>query len=74
MLQLSLPGFPEGAIRIGSTVSVLEHSGRVTYFVGMDNYFSHAKGDAAGRQMALATLVLKGVSPIIYKSKCRKGK
>jgi hypothetical protein len=58
MLQLSLPGFPEGAIRIGSTVSVLERSGRVTYFVGMDNYFSHAKGDAAGRQMALATLVL----------------
>jgi hypothetical protein len=60
MPQLVLPGFPEGAIRIGPSLSVLHRAGRVTYFVGMDNYFSHAEGDGAGQQMALAMLVANG--------------
>ena len=31
MPQLLLQGFPDGAIRIGSTLSVLKKEGRVTY-------------------------------------------
>ena len=57
MPQLMLQGFPDGAIRIGPAVSVLSKEGRVTYFVGPDNYFSHAAGDAAGQRMAIATLI-----------------
>ena len=52
MPQLMLQGFPDGAIRIGPVVSVLRKEGWVTYFVGPDNYFSHAAGDAAGQRMA----------------------
>jgi hypothetical protein len=57
MPQLMLQGFPDGAIRIGPAVSVLCKDERVTYFVGPDNYFSHAAGDAAGQRMAIATLI-----------------
>lgn len=57
MLQFMLQGFPDGAIRIGPVVSVLSKDGRVTYFVGPDNYFSHAAGDAAAQRMAIATLI-----------------
>jgi len=57
MPQLMLQGFPDGAIRIGPVVSVLRKEDRVTYFVGPDNYFSHAAGDAAGQRMAIATLI-----------------
>ncbi|MFH1184009.1 MAG: hypothetical protein V1755_03080 [Chloroflexota bacterium] len=57
MAQLLLPGFPAGAIRIGAVVSVLKKDGRVTYFVGSDNYFSHAEGDQASERFALATLI-----------------
>jgi hypothetical protein len=57
MPQLMLQGFPDGAIRIGPVVSVLRKDERVTYFVGPDNYFSHAAGDAAGQRMAIATLI-----------------
>ena len=57
MPQLMLQGFPDGAIRIGPVVSVLSKDERVTYFVGPDNYFSHAAGDAAGQRMAIATLI-----------------
>ena len=48
MPQLLLQGFPDGAIRIGPALSILKKDGRVTYFVGADNYFSHAEADAAG--------------------------
>lgn len=58
MPQLLLQGFPDGAIRIGSTLSVLKKEGRVTYFVGPDNYFSHAETDAAGQRFAIATLIV----------------
>ena len=57
MPQLLLPGFPDGAIRIGAVVSVLKKEGRVTYFVGCDNYFSHAEGDQSSARFALATLI-----------------
>jgi len=57
MPQLLLQGFPDGAIRIGSAVSVLKKEGRVTYFVGSDNFFSHAETDDAGHRFAIATLI-----------------
>jgi hypothetical protein len=57
MPQLMLQGFPDGAIRIGPVVSVLRKEERVTYFVGADNYFSHAPGDAAGQRFAISTLI-----------------
>ena len=60
MPQLLLPGFPDGAIRIGSTLSVLEKAGRVTYFLGEDSYFSHATSDRAGQRMALTALMDNG--------------
>ena len=60
MSQLLLQGFPDGAIRIGVTLSVLKKEGHVTYFLGSDNYFSHAETDAAGQRFALATLVANG--------------
>jgi len=43
--QVLIPGFPEGAQRIGEALSILEKGGRVTYFVGGDNYFSHPLDD-----------------------------
>ena len=46
MPQLLLQGFPEGAIRIGPRLSVLEKEGTRTYFVGPDNSCSHPVGDA----------------------------
>jgi transposase-like protein len=57
MPQPFLQGFPDGAIRIGSTLSVLKKEGRVTYFVGADNYFVHAETDTAGPRFAIATLI-----------------
>ena len=59
MPQPFLQGFPDGAIRIGSILSVLKKEGRVTYFVGADNYFSHAETDTAGPRFAMATLLAK---------------
>ena len=60
MRQLLLQGSPDGAIRIGSTLSVLKKEGRITYFVGPENYFSHAETDAAGQRFAIATLIANG--------------
>ena len=57
MPQLMLQGFPDGAIRMGPVVSVLKKEGWVTYFVGDDNYFSHAVTDAAGQRLAISTLI-----------------
>ncbi len=57
MLQLRLPGFPEGSISINSMVSVLTKDGRVTYFIGSDNYFSHAENEKSGQRFAIATLI-----------------
>ena len=55
-----LPGFPEGALRIGETLSLLEKAGQVTYFVGGDNYFSHSTTDEQSKRYALATLMDNG--------------
>ena len=60
MPQLLLQGFPDGAMRIGASLSVLKQAGRITYFVGPDNYFSHAETDAGGQRFALATLIANG--------------
>jgi len=57
MPQLMLQGFPDGAIRIGPALGVVNKAGRVTYFVGPDNYFSHAETDAAGQRFIIASLV-----------------
>ncbi len=51
---------PDGAIRINSAVSLLSKEGRVTWFVGDDNYFSHPADDSAGHHLALATLMDNG--------------
>jgi hypothetical protein len=51
---------PEGAIRINSVVSRLPKDGRVTWFLGADNYFSHPADDSAGHRLALATLMANG--------------
>ncbi len=60
MPQLLLQGFPDGASRIGGALSILEKNGHVTYFVGADNYFSHATEDTAGQRMAISMLIRNG--------------
>ncbi len=55
--QSFLPGFPEGAQRIGEALSILKQDGRVTYFVGGDNYVDHPVGDKAGERFAFACLM-----------------
>ncbi len=58
--QLFLPGFPDGVQKIGKGVGILEKDGQVTYLVGADNYFSHPRGEAAGRRFALTSLMENG--------------
>lgn len=60
MPQLLLQGFPDGATRIGAALSVLNKEGQVTYFVGGDNFFSHASTDTAGLRFAITTLITNG--------------
>jgi len=56
MRQLFLPGFPDGAEKIGSALSILVKDKTVTYFVGSDNYYSHPEGDRKGQRFALTNL------------------
>jgi hypothetical protein len=58
--QSLLPGFPEGALKIGISLSILEKDNVVTYFVGGDNYYSHPIGDNQSRRFALASLMENG--------------
>jgi hypothetical protein len=58
--QSLLPGFPEGAHKIGVALSILEKDDWVTYFVGGDNYYSHRKDDLKGRRFALSSLMANG--------------
>ena len=58
--QTLIPGFPDGAQRIGEALSIVEKDGWVTYFVGSDNYAAHPQGDDQGRRYALATLMHNG--------------
>ena len=55
--QLLIPGFPDGAQRIGEGVSIVEKDGWVTYFVGGDDYFRHTKEDLRGRRFILTSLM-----------------
>lgn len=55
--QLLIPGFPDGAQRIGEAVSVVEKDGWVTYFVGSDDYFRHTKEDVRSRRFILTSLM-----------------
>lgn len=57
MRQAFLPGFPDGAEKIGNGLSILKEEETVTYFVGSDNYFSHAQGDRSGERFALTSLM-----------------
>jgi len=57
MRQLFLPGFPEGAERIGTSLSILLKDGVVTYFTGNDNYFSHQEGDKNSFRFAITSLI-----------------
>ena len=58
--QSLLPGFPEGAQRIGASLNRLERDGQGTYFVGGDNYFSHPQDDLKSRRFVLASLMENG--------------
>lgn len=58
--QTLIPGFPEGAEKIGDVLSILEKEGTVTYFLGGDNYFSHPKGDKKSQRYVLANLMVNG--------------
>lgn len=60
MPQLLLQGFPDGAIRISSVLSVLKKEGQVTYFLGGDNFYSHPESDRSGQRFAIATLIANG--------------
>jgi len=60
MRQLFLPGFPEGAERIGTSLSILRKDGVVTYFTGNDNYFSHKEGDKDSFRFAITNLIANG--------------
>jgi len=58
--QSFIPGFPEGAQRVGEALSILKQDGRVTYFVGGDNYFDHKEGDKAAERYGFACLMENG--------------
>jgi hypothetical protein len=58
--QSLLPGFPEGAHKIGVALSILEKADWVTYFVGGDNYYSHRKDDVQSKRFALSSLMANG--------------
>ena len=58
--QSFIPGFPDGAQRIGEALSILKQDGRVTYFVGGDNYFDHKEDDKAAERYAFACLMENG--------------
>ena len=60
MSQLLLQGFPEGAIRIGSFVSILRKEGWVYYYTGSDLYHSHPVADDQSKRFMLASLVSNG--------------
>ena len=58
--QQLLPGFPEGAQKVGAALYILKKDGIVTYFVGGDNYFSHPQGDKQSMRFAFASLMENG--------------
>jgi len=57
MRQPFLPGFPDGAQKIGECLSILTKDGSVTCFIGGDNYFVHPEGDRNSQRFALTSLM-----------------
>jgi hypothetical protein len=55
--QSFLPGFPDGAVKVGTELSILTKDGQVIYFVGGDNYWSHPEGDEQSRRFVLTNLM-----------------
>jgi transposase-like protein len=60
VMQYLLEGFPDGAQRINAALSILNKEGKVIYFLGGDNYFSHPQVDKQGKRFALASLMENG--------------
>jgi transposase-like protein len=60
VMQYLLEGMPDGAQRINAALSILKKEGKVIYFLGGDNYFSHPQQDKQGRRFALASLMQNG--------------
>lgn len=60
MRQTFLPGFPQGAERVGELLSILPLENTVTYFIGSDSYFSHAADDRNSQRFVLASLMEHG--------------
>lgn len=58
--QRFLPSLPEGAIRVGETVSIWKNGGQAYYFVGADSFFSHPEGEMASYRYIIATLLENG--------------
>lgn len=58
--QMFLPGFPEGAVKVGESLSILAKDNKVVYFVGGDNYFSHLEKDEKSRRYVLTSLMENG--------------
>ena len=59
-LQLLLPDFPDGATRIACGLHILKKDGRVTYFLGSDNFFHHGVEDTSSQHFILASLMDNG--------------
>ena len=59
-LQLLLPDFPDGATRIACGLHILKKDGRVTYFLGSDNFFHHGVEDTSSHHFILASLMDNG--------------
>ena len=59
-IQRPIPGFPEGAEKVGDALSIQEKDGKVIYFLGSDNYFSHPKGDKKSQRYILTSLMENG--------------
>ena len=58
--QHSIPGFPDGAQKVGDALYIVEKDGWVQYFLWDDNYFSHLKEDIASRRFILTSLMENG--------------
>ena len=55
--QKLIEGFPDGAVDVGPYLKVLTLHGKVTYFVGGDNYIDHLAGDKRGERAAWCVLM-----------------
>jgi transposase-like protein len=60
MSQPFLPGFPDGATKIGDRVNILSKGRLVFYFLDSDLLFTHRSDDEASRRCYLASLVEYG--------------